>query len=183
MFQFAPNDPSDYTPVDRVGFAANSTLLQLLADKDAYNLGTPGDDAALVFAPGLTESLDTWHYGILGMQVPFNTGIQDDLLSLGLTPCRPPQDPMPTCLGQIGPLVIPDVIGIDLTNPPGFPNGRMLADPVMDILLAVIWLDLSVHGVTLFLDLDGDGVPGPSLGPLANDLPFMGGFPYLAPPH
>ena len=182
-FQFAPNAPADYVPVDRVGGVGNNTLLQLLGNRDAYNVGTPLEDAALVFLGDFAESLDTWHYGVMGMQVVDNTGIHDDLLALAIAPCAAPQDAMPTCLDQIGPLAIPEALGIDLTQAAGYPNGRLLTDPVMDLLLALIWIDLTVHDATLFLDLDSDGIPGPSLNPLTNDVPFGAAFPHLAPPH
>ena len=57
--------------------------------------------------------------------------------------------------------------------PSGFPNGRRLEDEVVDITLAVVLLDLSVHSVT---DLVG-------LNPTANDRPFPVTFPYLATKH
>ena len=65
----------------------------------------------------------------------------------------------------------------------GYPNGRRLADDVIDIDLRVF-----AQGYGAFLngafglpdkspnDLLGDGVD-------ANDKPFLGHFPYLATPH
>jgi hypothetical protein len=117
------------------------------------------------------------------MQTADNTGLDDDLLGLGLLPCVPPEAPMDTCDDQSGPFAIPDVLTIDLDDPPGFPNGRALADPVIDVILAVLLLDLDTHAVTTFLDLDGDGTFGPSLNPLANDVDFSTQWPYVAPAH
>jgi hypothetical protein len=59
----------------------------------------------------------------------------------------------------------PDVIIYDTTLPAAFPNGRELADDVIDLV-----------GVPAILASDA---PFPS----ANDVPFLPGFPYLAPPH
>lgn len=59
----------------------------------------------------------------------------------------------------------PDVIIYDTTLPAAFPNGRELADDVIDLV-----------GVPAILASDA---PFPS----ANDVPFLTGFPYLAPPH
>jgi hypothetical protein len=58
-----------------------------------------------------------------------------------------------------------DVIIYDTTLPAAFPNGRELADDVIDLV-----------GVPAILASDA---PFPS----ANDVPFLPGFPYLAPPH
>ncbi len=172
-----------YTAVDRMGFPAINTGLNLLGDKDAYNAATPGDDAALMFATNIFESLETLHLGAPGNQTPDNTGLDDDLLAISLSPCVTPPLPMDSCDDQGGPFAIPDTLVIDLDDPAGFPNGRALADPVMDIIFAVLLLDLNEHAVTTFLDLDGDGTLGPSLNPLENDVAFSDSFPYLAPAH
>lgn len=110
------------------------------------------------------------------------------------TPSAPTPTPTPTpgptptptqlnvdrCLNQevggrsVASLVVPDTIQIDLSQPSGFPNGRRLPDPVVDITLAVIFLDLSVHPATTFAS-----VP---INPPMNDRTFLDVFPYLAPP-
>ncbi|CAN5279652.1 hypothetical protein BH09PSE3_BH09PSE3_07520 [soil metagenome] len=71
-------------------------------------------------------------------------------------------------------LVIPDTLSINFAAPAGFPNGRRLADPVIDVELAVLLLDLKKHnpGTLALLPLN----------PAANDLPFRADFPYLAAP-
>lgn len=73
----------------------------------------------------------------------------------------------------IASLVVPDSLAIDLDAPPGFPNGRQLTDPVIDLTLAVLLLDLRQEPVTRFVNLP--------LNPPANDVPFRAAFPYLAP--
>lgn len=86
------------------------------------------------------------------------------------------------CLEQIVPgtgkrvvdLVVPDTITVDLSKPSGFPNGRRLQDPVIDITLAVIFLDMTKHGPSTFVNLP--------LNPPSNDRPFRTQFPYLALP-
>jgi hypothetical protein len=60
------------------------------------------------------------------------------------------------------------VIGGDLN---GFPNGRRLADDILDASLQVVAGELVGHPNDL-----GDGVD-------ANDVPFMNKFPYVALPH
>ncbi len=104
----------------------------------------------------------------------------------------PPPMPSPTpdpvafdvgpCLNQMVPgtgvtvaqAVVPDTLTINLDAPSGFPNGRRLEDPVIDVTLAVIFLDLAVNGPATLAQ-----VP---VNPPANDLPFAAGFPYLAGP-
>ncbi len=71
-------------------------------------------------------------------------------------------------------LVIPDVLTLDFTKAAGFPNGRLLTDPVPDITLAAIFLDLTRHSPATLANLP--------LNPPANDRPFRTAFPYLAAP-
>jgi len=70
--------------------------------------------------------------------------------------------------------VVPDMIKLNLNAPSGFPNGRTLTDPVIDITLAVIFLNLSKNPPGTLAALP--------LNPPANDLPFKTTFPYLADP-
>lgn len=182
-FHFATNDLQDYVQVDRVGFPGVNTILNLLGDKDAYNAATPQDDAALFFATNIFESLETLHLGAPGLQAPDNTGLRDDLLAFGLAPCVAPPLPMDSCDNQAAPLAIPDVLVVELDGPPSYRNGRRLDTPIMDVILALVLLDLDTHELTTFLDLDADGVFGPSLNPLTNDVAFPPQWPYLAPPH
>lgn len=100
----------------------------------------------------------------------------------------PAPSPMPAefnvtaCLEQMVPgtgitvadAVIPDTLTLNLNAPSGFPNGRQLADPVIDVTLAVIFLDLAANGPGTLA-----GLP---LNPAANDVPLRAGFPYLAAP-
>src|SRR5690606_10784530 len=98
--------------------------------------------------------------------------LDDDLAGQTLTPCTVVGDGTGTCVAQAGPLVIPDTLTIDTMADAGFPNGRMLTDPVMDITLAVVLLDLATHTA---VDLVG-------VNPTANDVAFKQMFPYLADP-
>jgi hypothetical protein len=83
------------------------------------------------------------------------------------------------CLAQqavpgrtVADLVVPDELKVDFSQPPGFPNGRLLTDPVVDLTLAALFLDLTKHPITALAALP--------LNPAANDLPFRSTFPYLA---
>lgn len=64
------------------------------------------------------------------------------------------------------PILLPDLLTIDVSNAAGFLNGRGLADDVIDAELNL----LTAGGVT------GDGVD-------MNDIAFPGSFPYLATAH
>jgi hypothetical protein len=84
------------------------------------------------------------------------------------------------CLNQIAApgrtvanLVLPDLINLDLTRPPGFPNGRLYLDPVIDITLAAVFLDLRRHPATTLA-----AIP---LNPNDVDQPLSPTFPFLAP--
>lgn len=71
-------------------------------------------------------------------------------------------------------LVVPDTLTLDLSAPSGFPNGRMLPDPVIDVTLAVIFLDLTTHSPLTLAN-----VP---VNPPGNDVQYRPNFPYLAAP-
>lgn len=71
-------------------------------------------------------------------------------------------------------LVVPDSIQVDFSQASGFPNGRRLEDPVIDVTLAALFLDLRREPVTRFAALP--------LNPPGNDLPFRASFPYLSAP-
>jgi len=158
-FEFSDTPPERYARVDRMGMPVINTVV--ITSKDDYNAANPTDDVAGTFLGEIAGNVTGLHMAL-----------DPDLEVLGLVPCEPAD-----CLAQAGPLVVPDVIAIDPSAPAGFPNGRLPADPVVDVTLALVLLDLTVKGqdVGLFA-----GLP---LNPPANDLPFMADFPFLAPPH
>jgi hypothetical protein len=156
-FEFDPSPPDEYTRVDRMGMPAVATAL--IGSKDAYNSASPADDVDGDFVPEIVKALDGLHLAL-----------DDDLVAAGLTPCT-----VDVCVDQGGPLVLPDTLKIDLGVAPGFPNGRRPTDPVIDLTLAVILLDLGVHDEGVLADLP--------LNPPAGDKELPEGFPYFATPH
>jgi hypothetical protein len=72
--------------------------------------------------------------------------------------------------------IIPDTLKLDITRSTRFPNGRHPADPVVDILLAELFLDMTVtgQGPNTFANIP--------LNPPTNDKPFSLTFPFLAIP-
>jgi len=93
-------------------------------------------------------------------------------VSFDVTPCL--EQMVPGTGVTVAGAVVPDTLTINLAAASGFPNGRRLADPVIDVTLAVIFLDLTQHGAGTFA-----GIP---LNPPANDVAFQAGFPYLGMP-
>lgn len=176
-FTFRTDDPSMYMQVDRSGMPAVSTALIPAERKDAYNQADPADDAALMFAGDLLGSLGAIHMAL-----------DDDLTGAGLAPCDM-TGAMPACAYQeVAPgvpvvsLVVPDTIKVNPAGAAGFPNGRQLTDPVMDVTLSIILLDLT--------SMDGCGGMACTattlvglLNPTMNDVAFSTTFPYLAAPH
>ncbi|MGB3167401.1 MAG: DUF4331 family protein [Alteraurantiacibacter sp.] len=92
--------------------------------------------------------------------------------SFDVSPCL--QQAIPGTGLTVAGAVVPDTLTLNLSADAGFPNGRLLTDPVIDVTLAVIFLDLDTHSPLTFA-----GIP---LNPPANDRPFRDGFPFLAPP-
>lgn len=92
--------------------------------------------------------------------------------SFDVTPCL--EQMVPGTGISVAEAVVPDTLTLNLAAPAGFPNGRLPSDPVIDVTLAVIFLDLEQNGPTTFA-----GIP---LNPSANDVPFRMQFPYLAMP-
>jgi Domain of unknown function (DUF4331) len=70
--------------------------------------------------------------------------------------------------------MIPDQVTFDPTKAAGFPNGRRYIDPVIDIELAYLFLDLTRHTPTTLVN-----VP---LNPNRLDQPLKTTFPFLPDP-
>jgi len=148
----------------------------LVTDKNAYNDGGPADDAMSTFAGDIIANLT----GIHG-------ALDDDLAAAMLTACSmvAPEGGLPECLGQeVAPgvsvvsLVLPDTLSINGASASGFPNGRRLQDPVMDVTLAIILLDLTIHEATALV-----GVLNPTTNDLGVEGAFLNAFPFLHPAH
>lgn len=164
-FAFSTAVAADYARIDRSGMPAVSTAL--IASKDSYNESNPTDDSNGVFVPEIIASLEFLHGALDGQ-----------LQGLGLTPCTVIGDGSGSCVTAAAPLLVPDTLKIDTAAGAGFPNGRLLTDPVMDVTLAVALLELTgdpaPHSVDALVGV---------LNPTANDLEFSAQFPFLADPH
>ncbi len=70
-------------------------------------------------------------------------------------------------------ILLPDILTVDVSDPAGFLNGRGLADDVIDAELTLVTGGAGANGTPV---LTSDCVD-------ANDVPFPGTFPFLAPAH
>jgi len=154
-FDFMEEDAATLARVDRVGAPFAAPLF--VTDETAFAAGDPDGDGA--FASDVASRLAALH-----------AGLDDDLDLLGYTPCA-----SATCTDSLTLVTLPSVLHVDATAAAGFPNGRRLEDPVLDLLLARALLDLSVHAPEAFATRP--------LNPKANDVPFLAAFPFLAGPH
>jgi hypothetical protein len=155
-YMFSEDEPSAFNQIDRHGMPAVNVAL--ITDKDAYNMAGP--EATADYVADMTATVTAFHMAL-----------DDDITGAGLIPCVPD-----ACIQQAAPHVVPDTLKIDTTMAAGFPNGRLLSDPVMDVTLALLLLDLSMGGQTA-TSLVG------VLNPAANDVPFEAAFPYVAAKH
>lgn len=160
-FVFDETPPEQLVQLDRMGMPAIATAVISKDLKDNYNASTPSDDAASTFVPDIVMNV-----------VGLHTALDDDLMALKLVPCA-----KDTCVAQAAPLVVPDTLQIDVSKKTGFPNGRGLSDPAIDITLAVVLLDLATPGQTAAT------LAGVPVNPPKNDKDFAPDFPYLAAPH
>lgn len=90
--------------------------------------------------------------------------------SFNVTPCLNQQVAFGRTLQDI---LIPDQLVLDLSQPSGFPNGRDLDDPVVDLELAALFLNLSRHPVTTLVSA--------RVNPDNFDQPLRTTFPFYAP--
>jgi hypothetical protein len=170
--------------VSRLGNPLVNEVVIPLKDKDKFNATKPTGDGAFlsyVLNPELAGLL-TALYGIPTPPAPRN-----DLVAVFLTgipglnkPANANQVPceMLRLNMAIAPSSQPSRLGILAGDNAGFPNGRRLADDIVDIAERV------VAGATPFTP-DFNKAPNNQLGDGvdSNDLPFLPYFPYVAPPH
>jgi hypothetical protein len=166
-----------WVQVSRLGNPLVNEVVIPLGQKDRFNATQPANDlenfGKYVLSPELAKVLNALYPGL---NVPENdrTDIVQALLTgiPGLTAIAdkaPPTDTLKINLGT-APSSSPNRFGVIGGDTAGFPNGRRLADDVVDISERVVggWL----KGNELPL---GDGVD-------RNDKPFLDAFPYVAAP-
>jgi hypothetical protein len=168
--------------VSRLGAPLVNEVVIGLGDKDKFNATKPtGDTAFLNYVTNPTlPVLFNALYGIPLAPTPRN-----DLVAVFLTgvaglnkPANPNQVPceMLRLNLAIAPAARPNRFGVIAGDVAGFPNGRRLADDVVDIEERVAAGVLVPGFNNAPANQLGDGVD-------ANDLPYLPYFPYVALPH
>ncbi len=164
-----------YRQVSRLGMPLVNEVVLPLAVKDAFNASKPTDDVAAldyVTNPELPKLIEAI-YGIPEPETPRNdlvsvflTGVEGLNKPAGkITPSEQLRLNMSTPVSQD-----PNRLGVIGGDNQGFPNGRRLADDVVDIALQVVEGELVGNPNDL-----SDGVN-------RNDVEFGDEFPYLALP-
>jgi hypothetical protein len=163
--------------VSRLGNPLVNEVVIPLGQKDKFNATQPSDDlknfGKYVLSPELAKVINIL---FPGLNVPENnrTDIVQALLTgipklTQIAPDAPPTDTLKINLA-VDPNPKPSRFGVLAGDTQGFPNGRRLADDVVDIEERVIGGFLKGNKLPL-----GDGVD-------QNDKPFRDTFPYVASP-
>jgi len=124
---------------------------------------TPRNDLVEIFLTGICKTCG-----------PINADLNSQLINKGVDPSRfVPSDELRLNM-SVPPTASPNRMGVIGGDAQGFPNGRRLADDVIDIALQV--MEGAATNGTVQALAAGDGVD-------ANDVAFDTTFPYLAVPH
>jgi Domain of unknown function (DUF4331) len=166
-----------WVQVSRLGNPLVNEVIIPLGDKDKFNRTTPDKDAANYGSYVLEPELAAILNALFDVGAPETD--REDLLVLltgieGVNQHKgkfagTPVDTLKVNLG-IDPTATPSRFGVIGGDIAGFPNGRRLADDVVDISLQVVAGFLVGNEVPL-----GDGVD-------VNDKPFLEEFPYVGDP-
>lgn len=186
------NETGDQVQVSRLGAPLVNEVVVPLGAKDLFNGSKPADDAQ--FASGVTDpELGKLLNSIYKIKVPpqgaFGTPqARDDLVAIFLTgipgltqpPNVKPSEELRLNVA-VPPTENPNRLGVLAKDTQGYPNGRRLADDVVDISIQAVagaayplfHKDFTPDPLATKL---GDGVN-------ANDVAFRDSFPYLALPN
>jgi len=186
----APQASGPYVQVSRLGMPLVNEVVVPVGLKDAFNASRPTGDGAflpLVTDPELPKLIEAI-YDIEAPPTPRNdlvsvflTGVEDlnqpvlndDVVAANVRPSE-----MIRLNMSIAPSADPSRFGVLAGDTAGYPNGRRLADDVVDISLQV------VEGVLLMPDEDRAAVIATLQdGADENDKAFLDTFPYVPLPH
>ena len=175
----------DFVQVSRIGNPLVNEVVSSVALKDAFNSLPPEKDATVkglvdrVNDPEVPKLLEKI-YKLPAPKAPradifsvFLTGVKGLNQPAKVTPAEMIRLNMGTALSPT-----PNRLGVLAGDKGGFPNGRRLADDVVDIELQTLAGALQADGTVKLVDAlaTGDKVDG-------NDLEFLDAFPYVALPH
>ena len=167
--------------VSRLGMPLVNEIVIPLGKKDFFNASEPFNDVPNFGAYVLDPEPARLLQAILGIRVP--PAPRNDLVSVFATGVPGLNQPDGVSPGEmlrlnlsIPPAASPNRLGVLAGDLAGFPNGRRLADDVVDIELRVV-AGVLVDGFNVAPNNQlGDGID-------ANDVPYLPYFPYVAPPH
>lgn len=185
------DESGEWVQVSRLGAPLVNEVVVPRGAKDLFNSSRPEDDAQ--FANGVADpevpKLLNALYGIkVPPQGPFGSASQrDDLTTIfltGIPDLTKPANVKPAELLRVNlavaPVATPNTLGVLGGDLQGYPNGRRLADDVIDISLqAMAGAAYPLFHPEFKVDETGaklgDGVD-------TNDMAFRSSFPYLALP-
>lgn len=173
-FVFSTAPAAAYARVDRMGGPVTATVLITPGHKDLFNSTDPADDGN--YAAEEVNTVKVLHFQL-----------DPQLKAAGLASCAKTCDTFASCdvsmcVSQAAPLIIPDMLHLDLDQPDGFPNGRTFKDSVVDRVIAVALLDITTPGSCGGQACSVDTLVNLPLNPTVNDKPLPADFPYLADP-
>jgi hypothetical protein len=172
---------TEWVQVSRLGNPLINEVVIPIGDKDKYNRTSPADDARNFGRYALNPEVARLLNALFKLDVKETdrTDIVQALLTgvpgltqIGSDPAA--ADTLKINLG-VPPSATPNRFGVLAGDLAGFPNGRRLADDVLDIELRVI------AGALLPADQGGKQIPLGD-GVDQNDKPFRSAFPYVALP-
>jgi hypothetical protein len=167
-----------FRQISRLGNPLVNEVIIPLGQKDRFNRTTPDKDAdnygKYVLEPELAKVLNA----LFDVGAPENNrtdivqAVLQGIPGLNAFPGKAGKNATDTIKINLGtaPTASPNRLGVLGGDNAGYPNGRRLTDDVVDIDLQVVAGALKGHMVPL-----GDGVD-------ANNVPFLGTFPYVASP-
>jgi hypothetical protein len=190
-----------WVQVSRLGNPLVNEVLIPLGQKDYWNREDPGEDAQFeprYSTPELAHLENLLYGGVLqpiaetgrsDLDAILLTGVpglnftgtkQADLLRLN-TAIKPGANG--ACPGGTADASAPDRLGVLAGDLCGYPNGRRLADDVVDIDLRAVAQGYGsfLNGLLGLPNLSPNNVVGDGVD--ANDVSLSNTFPYLAPPH
>jgi hypothetical protein len=166
--------------VSRLGMPLVNEIVIPLGKKDLFNASEPENDVANFGANVVDPEPAKLLHALFGINVP--PAPRNDLVAVFATGVPGLNQPANVAPGEmlrlnmsIPPAKKPSRFGVLAGDVAGFPNGRRLADDVVDIELRVV-AGVLVPGFDVAPNNQlGDGVD-------ANDKPFLPYFPYVALP-
>jgi hypothetical protein len=175
----------DFVQVSRIGNPLVNEVVSSVALKDAFNSLPPEKDATVkglvdrVSDPEVPKLIEKIY------KIPAPAAPRKDIVSVFLTGVKGLNQPAKVTPAEMIRLNMgtalsptPNRLGVLAGDKGGFPNGRRLADDVVDIELQTLEGALQADGTVKLVDAlaAGDAVDG-------NDLEFLTEFPYVALPH